>query len=186
MRKIILVVLACAGLLALPGSASAVVNDGNTCSYATDGSETAVNPAGGTVVIYAGPGGMTDEATLAAGGCVNLGSGAFQGGALEVGNRGTEAYAVIDGDNGNADPSGQSDGYMGLSNFESGTGRDSNCANGPDQGQGGTSNSGGCVGVDNGPWLPVPLISCGNSSGNTWASTTNPNTGLGRDGCSIP
>jgi hypothetical protein len=96
-----------------------------------------------------------------------------------VGN-GTQAYAVIDGDNQNADPG---DGYLGLSNYETGT-QDASCADGPDQGQAGTSNSGRCFGADGGPWVdlsavPAPRPICGNTSGNSWNNTN-------RDGCSNP
>jgi len=172
-----LVLLAAAlGLMALPAGAGAAAN-GSDCSYTTTGDPTAG--------VQAGPGGTTGTATLAVGACVNAPTPAntFQGGAVEAGvGNGTQAYAVIDGDNQNADPG---DGYMGLSNYETGSSQDSECSGtGPDQGAAGSSNSGGCFGLDGGPWvdlgvLPIPTPICGNSSGNTWNNTT-------RDGCSNP
>jgi hypothetical protein len=167
------------GVLALPASASAQAT-GSDCSY------TDVN--GGVVGVEAGGTGMTGAAgTTAVGACVNLPTpaGTFQGGSGEIGVRGTQAYAVIDGDNQNADPG---DGYMGLSNFETGTAGGQTTAaecsaSGPDNGEAATSNSGGCFGVDGLAWvaLPraVPTPICGNTSGNSWFSTA-------RDGCSNP
>jgi hypothetical protein len=92
--------------------------------------------------------------------------------------------------NQNADPTGNADGYIGLSNYETGGARDANCtADGPDQGQAGTSNSGGCFGLDGGPWVdlsgvPVPTPVCQNVSGNTWDGSGPPPSST--DGCSLP
>ena len=93
-------------------------------------------------------------------------------------------YIVIDGDNDN-NPD-QAKGYAGMSNYEeNGTPRDEDCAgNGPDQGTAGTTNSGGCFGIDGGPWIDMtttgaPTPMCGNTSGNRWDDTA-------RDGCSNP
>ena len=174
--KMLALLAAAIGLLALPANAAAQAADGSSCSY------TDVN--GGVVGVEAGGSGMTGQADAAVGLCVNAPTpvGTLQGGSGEIGvGNGTQAYAVIDGDNENADPA---DGYMGLSNFETGAGRDANCSgDGPDQGAANSSNSGGCFGIDGGPWvgLPtaVPTPICGNSSGNSWFSTS-------RDGCSNP
>ena len=150
--------------------ATAAPANGSDCSYTDVGSPFAGVETGR---------GMTDSANAALGACVNAPTpvGTFQGGSVEVGlGNGTEPYAVIDGDNENADPL---DAYGAVSGYESSGSRDSECsATGPDQGTGG-SNSGGCFGIGGGPWFPVPLIACGNTSGNMWANTT-------RDGCSIP
>lgn len=172
MKNTMIAVLAAAvaGLLAVPAGALAQAS-GSDCSYTTTG--------GTAAGVQAGSGGMTgDPSTTAVGACVNAPTpvGTFQGGSVEVGLSGTELYGVIDGDNENVDPL---DGYVALSNYESGTAADGDCSNGPDQGQPGTTNSGGCFGVDRGPWVAVPLIACGNSSGNRWNSTS-------RDGCSNP
>ena len=175
MRRLGILATVAAGVLALPASAGAAAN-GSDCSYTTTG-----NPAAG---VQAGAGGTTGTATLAVGVCVNAPTptGTAQGGSVEVGvGNGTQAYGVVDGDNQNADPA---DGYMGLSNYETGASQDADCANGPDQGAAGSSNSGRCFGLDGGPWidlgfLPVPRPICGNSSGSTWNSSP-------RDGCSNP
>lgn len=170
-----------AGVLALPGSAAAqqAGNTGDDCSYATTGAENdqTVPVGSGTVTVYAGSGGLTGTATLAAGACADgLGVAGFDGGAVEAGVGtpvgGPGGYAVVDGDNDNVDPQGQSDGYFGVSNYETGT-------KGSCDGGGSGSNSGGCTGTDSTPDVPAGVVVCGNTSGNTWNSTT-------RDGCSIP
>jgi len=170
-----------AGALALPGSAGAQEPgyNGTDCSYTTGGesAQTTVPVGSGTVTVYAGSGGMTGTATVVAGACANgMGVGGIDGGAAEAG-AGTPAggpggYAIVDGDNGNVDPQGQSDGYIGVSNYETGT-------NGSCSGGGTGSNSGGCIGADPVGSAEVGIIACGNTSGNTWNNTT-------RDGCSIP
>lgn len=187
MRKCMIVAVA-AGALALPGSAAAqqTGNTGDDCSY-TGGGETAQTvPVGSrTVTVYAGSGGLTGTAWLAAGACAdNLGVAGFQGGAVEAGTGepGTvdpvtgdpEVYAIVDGDNENLDPQGQSDGYFGVSTYE--TGAKGSCGGGG----GDSSNSGGCLGTDvTGPLTHDSVVACGNTSGNTWNDTS-------RDGCSIP
>lgn len=193
--------LAALAALAIPSSALAT-HGGSDCTYAT-AEDVNTGAVSTIVVVYAdalgGDGGMTDQAEVAAGACANTGLGTFEGGTVEVGagddgmagDGPLDAYVVIDGDNENQDPSGQSDGYIGLSNWETSGARDANCtADGPDQGTPGSSNSGGCVGIDGGPWVdlsgvPVPTPMCGNTSGNTWDGSG----GVGahqRDGCSVP
>ena len=181
MKRSIFVVAAALAALALPAGAGADVNNGSDCSYTSDEQ---VSQGTGNVRIYLdadGSGGMTGTALLAVGACAdNLGAGTpigtLQGGAVEIGvgtpAGGPGTYAVVDGDNQNSDLAGQSDGYLGLSNYE--TGPKGTCTGG-----GSGSNSGGCVGVDGVGSAPVPLVVCGNTSGNVWATTS-------RDGCSIP
>ena len=172
MRKmgvIAALVLGALGVLAIPSSALAI----SDCSYA---SGTTVGP----VTVYTS-GGRTGDAL--AGACADTGL-AIDGGYAEVGSGSGQAYAIVDGSDANTEPTGFGDGYIGVSNYESGASRDADCAtNGPDQGSAGTTNSGGCLGVDGVGWvaLPgaVPTPACGNSSGNDWANTS-------RDGCSIP
>jgi hypothetical protein len=194
MRKIIIAVFACTALLAFPSGAFGQAANGSDCSYATTngpaaGSETPTPVAvgTGTAVVYTGQEGTPGDASTVVGGCVDLngqlagGGGRFDGGTVEVGTGARGTYAVVDGDNNNADPSGQSDGYMGLSNYGAPGTAGGDC----DDGAPGTPNSGGCFGADQpvGQWvdLPaaVPTPMCGNTSGNTWNSTS-------RDGCSIP
>lgn len=164
----------------IPASASAV---GTTCSYTS--TQTQLVSAGG-VVVYEGSG-MSGEATAAVGACAyaptDLGpAGSFAGGTVEVGvgtpAGGPGAYAIVDGDNANADALGYSDGYIGVSNFET-----SPPKGGCDTGTG--TNSGGCIGIKPAgietpaALAPVLIVACGNTSGNTWASA-------GRDGCAVP
>jgi hypothetical protein len=172
------ILAAVAAAMAIPGSAWAQgnVNDGRTCSYAQDEE---VSEGAGGVTVYAdtdGDGGMTGTADASAGACAD---GLPIGGAAEVGTGADGSYAVIDGDNDNSanDPSDQSDGYVGLSNYETGT--KSNCDSNPSAAP--SSNSGGCFGVKGVITLNNDelLFVCGNTSGNTWATTY-------RDGCLIP
>jgi hypothetical protein len=137
------------------------------------------------VVVYAdtnGGSGMSGSADLAAGVCADdltAPTVGFDGGTAEAGE-GTNpdgspgVYAVVDGDNDNVDPQGQSDGYIGLSTYETGT-------KGSCSGGGTGTNSGGCIqvkGVTPEIIVPSPLV-CGNTSGNTWDNTV-------RDGCAVP
>ncbi|MEA2493946.1 MAG: hypothetical protein QOJ29_1857 [Thermoleophilaceae bacterium] len=83
---------------------------------------------------------------------------------------------MIDGANSNPSPG---NGYMGLSNYETGT-KDTTC----DETNAGTgTNSGGCFGVKGvfHQQLPteVPTPICGNTSGADWDDSS-------RDGCLIP
>jgi len=199
MSKSMFIVAALTAALAMPATATAAPRDGSSCSYTGDGSETRVG--NDTVAVYTGDG-VTDQATVAAGACVNLdgafapGGNRFDGGTAEAG-AGTPAggpggYAVVDGDNDNLDQSGQngSQGYVGLSNFETGAARET-CEPGTAGESGSGTNSGGCLIVrdptssdpsspgDDIVGAPVPLLACGNDSGKQFEETT-------RDGCSIP
>ncbi|HEV2811663.1 MAG TPA: hypothetical protein VGW10_00310 [Solirubrobacteraceae bacterium] len=172
---------AAVGALAVPATAGADVNNGSDCTYAQ--SEEVTTGGAAPVVVYAGTGdaGMTGTALVAGGACANglnaaTPIGTLDGGAVEAGAGtpigGPGAYAIVDGDNQNTDVQGQSDGYIGLSTYETG-------AKGSCSGGGGGSNSGGCLGADGVGQVPVPGVACGNTSGNTWVNTT-------RDGCSFP
>lgn len=174
-------IAAALSLVALTGNAAAVPYDGTTCSYTS--TATVAVPVG-PATVYAGGGGMSGAASAAAGVCVydaagvGAGGNTFHGGSVEVGEGAPGAYAVVDGSNQNTDPLGSGDGYVGVSTFETGT--KGNC----DSGSG--TNSGGCLGIKPlGLELPVPLIVCGNTSGNVWADT-QAGGGTGRDGCALP
>jgi hypothetical protein len=127
-----------------------------------------------------------------AGACVDndLGLG-FDGGKVEAGASGTAVYVVADGDNAN---SGLAGGYVGISNYESGTDAPAtNCPqpSGPAEGGSG-SNSGGCYAIKDGSgtgqsnivelYVPtgnaVPLPVCGSTSGKDFGNTN-------RDGCRV-
>ena len=161
MKRISLLVVVVAGLVALPGSAGAAEG----CQAGT---------------VYT-DGGLTADDIV--GVCVDTGNSAFYGGTLEVGNGGPGTYATIDGDDRN---DGQAGGYGALSNYENG-GKDE-CTQPADQtDEGSGTNSGGCFSVRSGPSssnpvlisLPVPLLACGNTSGPSFNNA-------GRDGCTIP
>lgn len=121
MKKLTLLMSASAfvGLLVVPSGASAVARgSGANCSYtATEANTThGVNP---NVVVYAGGDGVTGApGVVAAGACVNTGTDTFEGGTGEVGTNGADVYAVADGDDDNMAPAA---GYVGVSNFETGT-----------------------------------------------------------------
>jgi hypothetical protein len=199
MKRFLLMAAVAALCLVLPGTALAGTRaNGNDCGYATANGPTAVPVTAGpaTAVVYAhttpNNGGMSGNADKAVGACLNVqpaapvGPYAFGGGAVEAGNGaddstvtgdGSGTYAVIDGDNQNLDPTGQGDGYIGLSNYEDSPPQgDCNSATGAG------TNSGGCLIVAgqrvaaDGSASPVV---CGNTSGPTWANTS-------RDGCDIP
>jgi hypothetical protein len=200
-------VLGALGILAIPSSALAV----NNCSYAGAPTVGPVGPNGTTVTVYTS-GGRSGSAI--AGVCVDqAGLNGFDGGYGEVGagedpavgaaDPGAVAgqpdgYAVVDGSDANSDPTGRSDGYIGVSNWENGDARTSptDCTqpadsyDGPDHGTNSSTNSGGCEGVDDGPWIyvgdDVPTPVCGNTSGNDWAGISAPGSTNDRDGCSIP
>jgi hypothetical protein len=218
---IVAMVLGALAVLAIPSSALAA----NSCGYATSGGNSAlVGPltvGSGTVTVYHGRG-VTDPTAggspTAAGVCAdNVAPGppgqSLDGGYAEVGAGEDQAtgdadpgavsgqpdgYVVVDGSDDNSDPSGFSDGYAGVSNWETGTTRTSpsNCTDpsdgqaGPDHGTAASSNSGGCEGVDNGPWVyvgdDVPTPVCGNTSGDSWYGSSGQGTPDKRDGCSIP
>jgi hypothetical protein len=188
------------GILAVPGSAAAE----SDCSYATGTVQTV-----GPVTVYAdadGAAGTTGTAAVAAGACADgIGVAGFDGGFAEVGaspeDPGADGsspvnlpdgYAVVDGSDANSDPAGQSDGYVGISNYETGGTRTSEAscaASGPDNGSAGSSNSGGCLGIDEviSVYVPadLPTPVCGNTSGNSFDGSGSQGTGS-RDGCSLP
>jgi hypothetical protein len=188
-RTAIIAAAAALGALAVPGSAVAqdancAYASGTTVGFVTVYAETAPNQSGASGSADAAVGACADAA-----GALSDGTRRFDGGFVEVGTGdggGTEngrgQYAVVDGDNQNADPSGQSDGYFGLSTYEEGANRAACPLTGPQtQGDadGNDTNSGGCFGTDvGGVNLPLP-VACGNTSGNTWNATS-------RDGCFIP
>ncbi len=159
MRRPAVILAAAAGavaMFAIPSPALAETD----CTYASGQAVSETVPVGsGSVTVYAG-GGVTGDATAAAGAC--------------------------------ADPSGFSDGYVGVSNWEDGATRTDSAqcsATGPDNGSAGSTNSGGCVGADVGGWVyvpgDIPTPACGNTSGNAWDGSGNTG-GNKRDGCSIP
>ena len=163
MKKHLIALAALAAMaLALPAGASA--GTGSDCSYASG----ALVNAGGVVVYTTG--GSTSSSLV--GVCVDQGPG----GTLEAGNGSCGTYIVADGDNDNPAPG---NGYMGLSNCETGA-KDTSCDS-ADSGTG--SNSGGCFGVKGVADVPlpstVPTPICGNTSGPSWTNAT-------RDGCQIP
>lgn len=189
--------LAALAVLAVPAGASAQSN-GSDCSYTTTG--------GADIGVQAGSGGLTGSSNVTAvGACLNTGSGAFQGGSVEAGVGedqstaadpeivpgvlGPDAYLVVDGDNENT-VHDQADGYVGLSNWETGSTRDPSCNN-SDNGAAGSSNSGGCVSTDV-PGVAVALPAsiptpvCGNTSGNSFNGTGSSTGSSQRDGCQVP
>jgi hypothetical protein len=159
----------------LPGTASAATD----CSYA----------GGGPVVVWVDgvndDGGVTGDGL--AGACVDTNTD-FDGGYVEVGRGdGTDdnggSYAVIDGSEDN--PAGNAQGYGALSTYESRDPENAADDGSPDPDCDGndddsaSTNSGGCLwikAIDRG--APVPLISCGLTSGPDFVTAT-------RDGCSI-
>lgn len=192
MKRIAVFAALAAAIMVLPSAASAKTN----CSYTSP-------VPGGPVGIQAGPGGLSGQAALAVGACVNLGDAGdgsvadqigFYGGAIEAGVNATNGtvinpldplgpplkpgipgvYAVIDGDDDNTAVSTQGGGYIGVSNFE--TDGTSACDGVDDAGG---SNGGGCFTVRGVISLPVPLLACGNTTGKGWDAS-------GRDGCTVP
>lgn len=185
MKRISFAILAAVAALAVPASAVADTNSGRDCNYGKTEEATTGNAA--PVVVYVGTGdaGMTGTALVAAGACVDelnvpVPGGTFDGGAAEAGagipSGGPGGYVIVDGNDDNTDQTGQSDGYVGLSNYETGT--KGNC----NEGSGTGTNSGGCFRLRPlGDDADVPLvpIACGNTTGPNW-------TTAGRDGCVIP
>jgi hypothetical protein len=117
------------------------------------------------------------------GGLVEVGAGANDG-VINPGGAGgvgpitgvPGVYGVVDGDDDNAFGSDQGGGYIGVSNFETGT-ADPAC-DGADASNG--SNSGGCFHLrDTTVLIPLVPLACGNESGKTWDAN-------GRDGCTVP
>jgi hypothetical protein len=178
MRRFGVIVAAMLGVAAAP--APALANHGTTCTY-TSGQAVVVPVPGTGVVVYEGSG-MSGQAAAAVGVCLysptSVGPDTIYGGTVEAGAGapagGPGAYAIVDGDNNNVDTTGTSDGYVGVSNFETSPPKGSCNA-----GSGTGTNSGGCFEIPPvAPPLPIPLIACGNTSGNTWDAGT-------RDGCRL-
>jgi hypothetical protein len=155
----------------------------------------------GVVSVYVGASQEGATGATAVGACLDTGTSPFHGGNVEAGvGNGTQAYAVVDGNDANSVlPTGSDKGYIGVSDYETGA-----KGSGPQDATGCTivgggetagsgTNSGGsyglkpvagltpCVGVT----LPsavssvVPLVVCGNVSSPDWGNTP-------RDGCWIP
>lgn len=212
MRYLMIMAMAL-GALALPSSAFATHGGaGRNCPAPSGKTSTGnLSPVPGTTArayVHTNPttlvkgGACVDFNGLAAAGPVRFDGGTVEAGAGEdpgtaAGDPGLvpgqpDAYAVVDGDDDNADPSGLSDGYVGVSNWETSNDRttQSECeSSGPNNGTAPSSNSGGCLGLDTGQWvyvpgdLPTPI--CGNTSGNAWDGSGNQGS-HNRDGCQIP
>jgi hypothetical protein len=88
-------------------------------------------------------------------------------------------YAVADGSNTNPQPAGVSQGvgYLGVSNYETGSANDGQGNTGCASGNCG-SNSGGADGIKGVAAVPGPIV-CGDTSGPSWDTSA-------RDGCFIP
>jgi len=205
MRIIMLTLAALLAASTMAATASAAPRtSGSDCSYTSDED---VNTSGvnRNVVVYAGGDGVSGAADQSAGACLDLGGAVqgggnrFDGGTFEAGANPSNgavlgskpgvpgAYAVIDGDNDNADPSSNdtSKGYAGLSNFETGTAPEG-CLPPSNNDDGTGTNSGGCVTIYSPATgtvgaAPVPLLTCGNTTSpdRTWENS-------GRDGCTLP
>lgn len=191
------------------GASCAYTDDHDQVNVPVLGGDPDTTPGGDRQVdVYAGADadnhdvGSSGAADAAAGVCTNnlidaSPDARFDGGTAEVGvgvGKGVPTgvpgvYAVADGDNQNHDPltsmgtppEESFQGYIGVSNFETGTPEAAaNCTTPNDVDNGGGTNSGGCVvireaGNTN---VAVPLLACGNDSGKNW-------DGAGRDGCTI-
>jgi hypothetical protein len=152
-------------VVTIPGSGSIYLNGGNNEVACADG--------------FAGTtGGLFDGGAVSAG--AQLTNGPDRACAGDLTNPTTillsktpGAYVVVDGDQANMNQLG---GYVGASNYESGTANE-DCKQGNN---GSGTNSGGAVGVDGVANAPVPLVACG-------GGTSSPNFGsTGRDGCYVP
>jgi hypothetical protein len=169
LKRIALLAVIGAGLVALPGTASAT----SDCTFANG------NPGpGGTVVPYGtAVNGDKGADNAIVGVCVDTNTAA-DGGYAEVGS----GYGIIDGSDANP---GNGAGYAGLNaGGVSDTSKDAAC-DGVDSGGG--HNSGGCFWIKPAPSAVNALLQnpvtamfiCGNTSGADWSAAT-------RDGCSIP
>jgi hypothetical protein len=180
MKRALLFAAMAVGVMAIPSSASAV----SDCNYAA-GSPATVGP----VTVYGPADSRTGDG---AGACADgLGVAGIDGGYVEAGAGDVgQAYVIVDGSDANVDPvvgttpdNSQSDGYIGVSTYESQP--DAGAACPPDNGTNDGTNSGGCFAIDSsvpvvgGQSVPGVPVACGNTSGNDWAATS-------RDGCSIP
>lgn len=161
---------------------SAMASHGTGCGYTT--TQDSKTPVGNAVVYYdtsGSNGGTSRTADQAVGVCV---SGAPVNGSAEAGhgaNKGSSrsglrglltngGYVIVDGDNLNPDPI---DGYIGVSNYETGS---TNCTNNVNCSG---TNGGGEFGPGGGPYAPYAPLACGNTTGPSW-------DGSRRDGCEVP
>ena len=166
MKRIALLAVIGAGLMALPGTATAI----NEC------------PGGGAVETWGSAlgGGSGVGGNAAVGVCVDTDAapGVADGGYVEVGNGGS--YGVVDGSDDNA---GNAGGYAGFVTPGSVADSSKDSCDGSDDASP-SHNTGGCF------WLKAPanlnltnavttMFVCGNTSGKYWAQSS-------RDGCSIP
>jgi hypothetical protein len=155
-----------------------------------------VQNGGGSTQAAVCVGGLPTSAAGFTGGAVAAGATTSNGpnrlcSATPAGNTTTPlptipgAYVIVDGNDANT--LSNSNGYIGVSNYESGG--NSSCptfgsATTPND-SGGNTNSGGYVGVKQvngtpvGVYLPVPFVACGFTSGSYFGAA-------GRDGCAIP
>jgi hypothetical protein len=147
-KRIALLAVVGAGLLVVPGTATARTD----CGYA----------GGGPAQVYTS-GGVTGDALVGA--CLDTNT-AVDGGYVEIGNGSRGTYAVVDGSDSN--PSNAA-GYGALSTYEAGS-KDTSC-DGVDSGSG--TNSGGCLWIKAlNLGAPVPLIACGLTSGPDYAAAS--------------
>ncbi|MGH2829622.1 MAG: hypothetical protein ACRDJM_03980 [Actinomycetota bacterium] len=165
-----------AGAILAPGGAFADHGNSN-CNYtSTQEQHQGVAP----LFVYAdtnGGGGHTDSADQSAGVCI-AGTGSLEFGhsaTRGVGGPTTDGfYLILDGQSGNPDPL---DGYVGVSNYEFRRANQPACPNDPNSNARCSTNSGGNVGAF-GNNVPVPLLVCGNTTGD-WDNTE-------RNGCEYP
>ena len=162
MRTAVATALALLGLLTLVAPAQANTD----CDAASIAPRLVDGPYASAYEDF-GSAGLSREAAIAAGVCVDR---APAGGTVEAGTGDVgEAYVVADADDDNW---GGSDGYAGVSTFETGV-EDADC-DGVDEGTG--ANSGGCVTTDatgSRVSVPAPGVACGDEA---WSAST-------RDGC---
>lgn len=160
--------------------AAALAGHGTGCDYTASQEH---SQAAGEAVIYAdtdGGAGSSGTADQSAGVCAGQGSFEFGHGADKGSDRSAwhalgvhnGVYLIADGDNlNNPDPV---DGYVGISNYETG---DTDCENNTDCNG---TNGGGEVGPGGGPYAPVYApVACGNTTGPSWDDSR-------RDGCEVP
>lgn len=216
MRRLTITTMALGALAAPSGAFADHGGNNQNCGYTAGSTFNTgdVNPhPSQTLMIYAETAGNPPGTVAKVGVChdfngtVVAGPIRFDGGTVEAGvgedpatgqgdPGGTpnqpDLYAVVDGDDDNVDPWGQSDGYAGASNWETSNDRTTQqeCqASGPDNGAAASSDSGGCVGIDGGPWIyapgDVPTPVCGNTTGNAWDGSGTQGAHR-RDGCSQP
>lgn len=160
--------------LALPTSAAARTD----CSYA---------PGPVYAETTSGSSGTSDSADIAAGLCVDTGSGNFQGGLVEggigldngellgqqdiLGARVPGVYVIWDGDDTNTLVTDGLGGYAGVSNYENHERQP--CSQVP---SGSGTNSGGCLVIRSITQIGGVPVACGNVAGKSWENSA-------RDGC---